>query len=182
MPSSVRWFDVSTPRAKGLALALVATSLIGVASASGPWVLWNRTDSEPQGVYARTLQKPAIGSLIAFPAPAAAFPYADGRMAYLRSVPILKQVAAAEGDLVCTQGSTLAVNGRSLAPIYTFDPRGRRLPQWRGCRRLGAGEFFVFSNRIPNSFDSRYYGPVRAQQVLGVYRRLWGASEAPGAL
>ena len=100
----------------------------------------------------------------------------------MKQPPLLKQVAAAEGDLVCTQGSTLAVNGRRLAPIYTVDPHGGRLPQWRGCRRLVAGELFVFSNRIPNSFDSRYYGPVSAQHVLGVYRPLWGASEAPGAL
>ncbi|TAL31274.1 MAG: S26 family signal peptidase [Phenylobacterium sp.] len=162
----------------GLALALV----IALASSFGPMLLWNRTESEPLGLYARTGQAPDVGSLIAFPAPAAAFPYADGRMGYLRHMPILKQVAAAEGDLVCTQGSSLAVNGRRLAPIYTVDLRGRRLPQWRGCRRLGPGEFFVFSNRIPNSFDSRYYGPVSAQQVLGVYRPLWGASEAPGAL
>jgi conjugative transfer signal peptidase TraF len=162
----------------GLALAIVLV----VASSFGPLLLWNRSESEPLGLYARATEQPAVGSLIAFPAPPAAFPYADDRMSYLRHMPILKQVAAAEGDLVCTQGATLAVNGRRLAPIYPVDPRGRRLPQWRGCRRLTAGEFFVFSNRIPNSFDSRYYGPVSAQNVLGVYRPLWSASEAPGAL
>jgi conjugative transfer signal peptidase TraF len=149
----------------GVGFSLV--TVLVVASAFGPLLLWNRTES---------------GSLIAFPAPPAAFPYADDRMAYLRHMPILKQVAAVEGDLVCTQGSFLAINGRRLAPIYTVDPRGRRLPQWRGCRRLKAGELFVFSNHIPNSFDSRYYGPVSAQHVLGVYRPLWGVSEAPGAL
>jgi conjugative transfer signal peptidase TraF len=164
----------------GVGFSLV--TVLVVASAFGPLLLWNRTESEPLGLYAKAARAPGVGSLIAFPAPPAAFPYADDRMAYLRHMPILKQVAAVEGDLVCTQGSFLAINGRRLAPIYTVDPRGRRLPQWRGCRRLKAGELFVFSNHIPNSFDSRYYGPVSAQHVLGVYRPLWGVSEAPGAL
>jgi len=31
---------------------------------------------------------------------------------------------------------------------------------------------FVFSARVPNSFDSRYYGPVRRSDVMGSYRRL----------
>lgn len=162
----------------GLALAIVLV----VASSFGPLLLWNRSESEPLGLYARATEQPAVGSLIAFPAPPAAFPYADDRMPYLRHMPILKQVAAAEGDLVCTTGGALTIDGRRVAPIVAVDPRGRRLPQWRGCRRLTAGEFFVFSDRIPNSFDSRYYGPVSAQNVLGVYRPLWSASEAPGAL
>ena len=162
--------------------ALGVTALLGAASLGGPWVLWNRTDSEPVGLYGRTLKPPAIGRLIAFQAPPAAFPYADGRMSYLRRVPILKQIAAVEGDLVCARDGVLAINGQPVAPVYTRDPLGRALPQWNGCRRLRAAEYFVYSDRIPNSFDSRYYGPVSAQQVLGVYRPLWGAPEAPGAL
>ncbi|MBB3892836.1 conjugative transfer signal peptidase TraF [Phenylobacterium haematophilum] len=161
--------------------ALGATALLGAASLGGPWVLWNRTDSEPLGIYTRTLTRPAIGRLIAFQAPAAAFPYADGRMAYLRRVPILKQIAAVEGDLVCARDGVLAINGRPVAPVYARDPRGRALPQWNGCRRLQAAEYFVYSDRIPNSFDSRYYGPIRGERVLGVYRPLAAAQTASGA-
>ena len=170
------------PPARAVLLAaLGATAMLGAASLGGPWVLWNRTDSEPLGVYTRSLQPPAIGRLIAFRAPAAAFPYADGRMAYLRRVPILKQIAAAEGDLVCVRDGVLAINGRPTAPVYARDPRGRALPQWNGCRRLGVTEYFVYSDRIPNSFDSRYYGPVPGDQVLGVYSPVRSASPAAGA-
>ena len=169
------------PISRFLLLAFGLLALLALASASGPWLLWNRTESEPVGLYGRTLQPPAIGRLIAFPAPAAAFPYADGRMAYLRRVPILKQIAAAEGDLVCVRDGVLAINGRPTAPVYARDPRGRALPQWNGCRRLGVTEYFVYSDRIPNSFDSRYYGPVPGDQVLGVYSPVRSASPAAGA-
>jgi hypothetical protein len=95
--------------------------------------------------------------------------YADGRMGYLHQVPILKQIAAGEGDVVCTRAGALSINGRWRAPVFVHDPRGATLPQWRGCRALLKGEFFVFSNRIPNSFDSRYYGPVKVDQIMGVF-------------
>jgi type IV secretory pathway protease TraF len=37
---------------------------------------------------------------------------------------------------------------------------------------LAHDEFFVFSNRIPNSFDSRCYGPLHRQQIEAVRRAL----------
>lgn len=135
-----------------------------------PAVLWNRSESEPTGLYIRTAAPPATGRIIAFRAPAAAFPYADNRMGYLHRIPILKHIAAGEGDLVCTRAGMLSIDGRWRAPVLVHDLRGRFLPQWRGCRTLAKGEFFVFSDRIPNSFDSRYYGPVRQALVVGVFR------------
>jgi len=39
---------------------------------------------------------------------------------------------------------------------------------WRGSRALGSDEFFVFSSRIPNSFDSRCYGPIDRSQIESV--------------
>ncbi len=134
-----------------------------------PSILWNRTASEPTGLYVRTAAAPATGRIIAFHAPAPAFPYADDRMGYLHRVPILKQIAAGEGDVVCTLAGALSINGRWRAPVLAHDPHGGLLPQWRGCRALGKGEFFVFSNRIPNSFDSRYFGPVKTGDIVGVF-------------
>ena len=72
--------------------------------------------------------------------------------------------------MVCTIGQRLVINGQARAPIAIRDSAGDLLPQWKGCRRLGSDELFVFSDRIPNSFDSRYYGPVHRSEVIGVYR------------
>ena len=110
----------------------------------------------------------------------AAFPYADDRMGYLHRVPILKEIGAGEGDIVCVRDGALSINGHWRAPVFARDSRGRALPQWRGCRSLTSGEFFVFSNRIPNSFDSRYYGPVMSGDIVGVFAPVATSSNARG--
>jgi conjugative transfer signal peptidase TraF len=144
-----------------------------------PSILWNDTSSEPKGLYIRIAARPSTGRIIAFNAPAPAFPYADDRMGYLHRIPILKQIAAGEGDVVCERAGELSINGRARAPGFAHDLRGRRLPQWNGCRKLAKDEFFVFSDRIPNSFDSRYYGPVKAAEIIGVFEPV-ATSSNPG--
>lgn len=166
-----------------MACALAAgAAVIGLAAAggAGPLLLWNRTASEPEGLYLRHAGPVTVGALIAFPAPSAAFPYADGHLAYLRRVPILKHVAAVAGDQVCTANDRLEINGRVRATILLQDRRGVALPRWDGCRRLGDGEVFVFSDRIPNCFDSRYFGPVNRAEIVGVFRPLAMPLATPG--
>jgi conjugative transfer signal peptidase TraF len=132
--------------------------------------LVNTTPSEPRGLYLRTSEPPVRGRLVAFAAPSAAFPYADANLAYLRRVPLLKAVAAGPGDVVCQRGQELLINGAPRGAVAERDRAGRALPQWRGCRRLGAGELFAFADRVPNSFDSRYFGPISQRSVIGVFR------------
>jgi type IV secretory pathway protease TraF len=67
----------------------------------------------------------------------------------------------------------VVIEGQVMAPVAVRHRRGALLPQWKGCRRLGGGEWFAYSDRVPNSFDSRYYGPIRSDQVIAVYRPLW---------
>jgi len=148
-----------------VSVAMIATTLyIGP-----PRVLANVTPSEPPGLYIETGQSPGVGRIVAFRAPPAAFPYADARLSYLHRIPLLKAIAAGPGDHVCSLSGRLAINGADRGPIARLDGAGRVLPRWRSCRRLAHGEFFLFSDRVPNSFDSRYYGPVNARAVLGVY-------------
>ena len=179
----MRWLQ----RHPCLTPAILAWAVLPCAAAAAlatvvpqPSVLWNRSASEPTGLYIRTAAEPAIGRIIAFHTPASAFPYADGRMGYLHQVPILKQIAAGEGDVVCTRAGALSINGRWRAAVLARDPRGGVLPHWRGCRVLAKGEFFVFSDRIPNSFDSRYYGPVKVGQIVGVFEPFMTSSNQHG--
>jgi conjugative transfer signal peptidase TraF len=154
--------------------AAISVTVLALAIVVGGFkpVLWNVSPSEPPGVYERTGDAPARGRVIAFRVPAAAFPYADRHLATLHRRPVLKAIAAVSGDTVCTTGDVLVINGRRMAPIQTLDNEGARLPRWRGCGVLPKGEVFVFSDHIPNSFDSRYYGPVAARDIVGVYRRV----------
>ena len=161
------WALTSRPAAAAAVLASIAA--VAPFGTADPVLLINTTPSEPEGLYLVTRGPPAPGRLIAFRTPAAAFPYADARLSYLHHMPMLKSVAAVPGDEVCTLGGRLRINGRDRAGIVARDPRGAALPHWAGCRRLTPGELFVFSSHAPNSFDSRYFGPVRISAVIGVY-------------
>ncbi len=151
---------------------LAAVVSVGTVMATAPQVLVNTTPSEPPGLYLKSGMAPTLGRMVAFIAPDAAFPYADRRLSYLHRVPLLKTVAAGPGDLVCTLNSQLEIDGKARAPIAQVDRQGIALPHWSACRRLTADELFVFSDRVPNSFDSRYFGPVPQRAVLGVYAPL----------
>ena len=161
------------------AIGLAVITMFGALAAAKPTLLLNRSPSEPPGLYVRAGRDLGVGSIIAFRTPSAAFPYANLSMAYLHHRPLLKAVAAGPGDRVCTTDGELIINGRAMAPIATRDRQGRALPRWQGCRRMTQDELFVFSARVPNSFDSRYYGPVHRADVLGSYR--WVAPLSLGA-
>ena len=161
------------PPRRTAVLTSLAGAVIVAALASNPlhpFVLLNTTPSEPPGLYTAALAPIRVGVIIAFRTPEAAFPYADRRLSYLHRTPMLKAVAAGPGDDVCAASDRLVINGQDRAPIASRDGEGRALPRWTGCRRLGPDELFVFSTRVPNSFDSRYFGPVRRDAVVGVFQ------------
>jgi conjugative transfer signal peptidase TraF len=173
------WKPVAMHRVLRLALAALIPAPIALAQAatSAPVILINDSPSEPTGLYIHAPDEPAVGRIIAFRPPPGAWPYVGQAMPERARTSILKTIRAGEGDVVCARDQQLTINGARLASIARVDRRGRALPQWAGCRRLAQGEFFVFSARIPNSFDSRYYGPVRPSDVIGVYRPL---TRSPG--
>ena len=85
------------------------------------------------------------------------------------SLRVLKQVAALPGDRVEVAARGVLVNGKLLpgtAPL-SRDSQGRPLPRFPpGPHRLGPGELWLLSGHIPNSWDSRYYGPVERAGVV----------------
>ncbi|MHB8283109.1 MAG: S26 family signal peptidase [Caulobacteraceae bacterium] len=155
------------------AIAIIACAGAHALNAGAKTFLWNASPSEPKGVYVKVSDPAKVGEIVAFMAPPPAFPYADHRLGYLHQVPVLKQLAAGEGMQVCTQNHVLKISGKVQATVRTTDNQGVALPRWDECRPLRAGEFFAFSNRVPNSFDSRYFGPIASRKIIAVYRPLW---------
>jgi conjugative transfer signal peptidase TraF len=156
-----------------LGLAPVA-ALAGARAAIGrPAVLFNPSPSEPPGLYRLSTAQPVPGRIIAFKVPTAGRAYADAHLTYVARNAILKQIAAGEGAFVCERAGLVSIDGQVRGKVADADRAGVLLPHWSGCRRLASGQFFVLSNRIPNSFDSRYYGPVSRSDLLGVYQPLW---------
>lgn len=77
----------------------------------------------------------------------------------------LKRVAALPGDVVAIVDAVLEVDGRPVAEPYLD---GRRLDgTFFGPQAVPPGRVFVLGDNRVSSIDSRHYGPVRIDQVLG---------------
>jgi type IV secretory pathway protease TraF len=88
-------------------------------------------------------------------------------------VPLVKNVGASAGDEVCERDGIVQINGVAVAVALPRDGAGRELVAWSGCRRLGDGEVFLVSTTSGASFDSRYYGPMERDAVIGEAIPLW---------
>lgn len=161
-----------------LAALIPAPVALGSMAVTQPLLLVNTSPSEPLGLYRAVAKAPAPGSLVAFRPPPVAHAYLATAAPGRARSSFLKTVVAGEGSLACGDGRTLRVDGRRLGRLQDHDRAGRALPRWRGCARLGPGQLLVFSGRVPNSFDSRYYGPIDPGAVFGVYAPLWVAQGA----
>ena len=151
-----------------IALALIAAA----PHALGKTFLINTTPSVPTGLYIRDYSASVEpGVIVAFRQPQAARHYLGDTLGFPGDAPLLKLVAAGPGDRACREASGVRVGG-ALRPVMDADPRGTVLPQWRECRMLRGDEIFALGGRGASSFDSRYFGPVRESEVLGVYRRV----------
>lgn len=90
--------------------------------------------------------------------------------------PVLKPVVAVAGDVVEIEPEAVTINGQRLPSSSTApgDSLGRELRHvaW-GRYVVGADELWLVSTRVPNSWDSRYLGPISTAQVWSVARPVW---------
>lgn len=161
--------------ARGWVIALAMLAVFGtVALVFGDrQVVVNTSPSVASGLYGRVDAVPVVGRLVSFQMPESAWRYLEARSGRQpEGWFVLKPIVAGPGDHVDTTNERLVINDRSLGAIATHDAAGRPLPVWRASRVLGADEFFVYSDRIANSFDSRYFGPIRRAEIEAV-RTAW---------
>lgn len=145
-------------------LSMLATSASLVPT---PRLLWNASASAPIGFYWRVAGAPSRGDLVLARAPHWARTLAAERRYLPLNVPILKRVAAVAGDVVCASGDAISIDGRLVAHRLASDRMARPLPQWEGCEKLGAGEFFLLMADAPDSFDGRYFGVTKRHDIIG---------------
>jgi len=90
--------------------------------------------------------------------------------------PLLKPVAAIEGDRLTQTSEGISINGRVIANSKSLDRdgSGRTLPS-PGTNEIivGKGEVWVISSYNPLSFDSRYFGPIPISRIEGLARPLF---------
>jgi conjugative transfer signal peptidase TraF len=141
-------------------------------------LLWNASASVPRGLY---MLRPAlllhIGELVAVvpPEPLARFAAVRGYLPL--GVPLLKHIAALNGQIVCRHARVVMIDGHAVAVARERDTHGRSLPSWHGCRTLRAGQVLLLNPTIPDSFDGRYFGALPASSVIARAEPLWTISE-----
>lgn len=159
-------------RAAALIAILATAGLAGLSPAPGspPPAVINETASMAKGVYVRVSDARALhhGDVVAMPMNPASRAYLGDKLGYPSDTTLIKRVAGLPGDMVCRTGSSVRVAGVE-APARAADRQGNQLPSWSGCHRLKDGEVFLLGDH-PESFDSRYVGPVPISALHGVYR------------
>lgn len=168
--------EAATERSSRARIALVAAAgavLLASGGTSPPRLVWNASASSPQGLYSVVRGKPRVGAFaVAWP-PDSAARLARARGYLPEGVPLVKTVAAGEGDRVCASGTAVVVGARLVAARRPVDSAGRPLPWWSGCRALARDELWLHGAGDRASFDSRYFGPVRADRVVGPAVLVW---------
>lgn len=136
-----------------------------------PVLVWNHTESVPIGLYRVEHATPVRGDIVVIAPTGALRATLEAYGALARGRLLLKRLAATGGDRVCRDGAAISVNGAAAAVAKPATADGRALPAWSGCRLLASDDVLVL-NPHAGSFDSRYYGPIDAGQILGVARPL----------
>ncbi|MBD6945046.1 conjugative transfer signal peptidase TraF [Vibrio parahaemolyticus] len=172
-----------------LTVVVIALTLFASVIATGALFYangyrWNVSHSYPTGIYKLTNEHDAYhrGDLVLFCPP-------DNkamRMALHRDyikmglcrggfTPAIKKIIAMEGDTVSFDSGMVHINGQAVtkASVLPTDSQGRAMPQLAPFT-LQKNEFFMMSDHRPiDSFDSRYYGVVSLDHLLGHIEPVW---------
>ncbi len=101
--------------------------------------------------------KPQRGDIIAFYRPE------SGNLVFI------KRVIAIPGDTIDITATSVILNGVTLHEPYIKDSHG--LPNNFAARvthvTLAAGQYFVMGDNRMDSSDSRFYGPILLQNIIG---------------
>ena len=162
---------------KALIAGVITLAVIGTSGQMlfppKPVLFYNPSYSAKIGWYKLRVDAPIVtGSQVAAYAPDWARKLADERGYLPYDYPLIKTVWAVEGDEVCFVNQSVRVPKRPVIAILGQDVLGRDMPQKSGCLVLGQDEYLIISPDVQTGFDSRYFGPVRLDNIVGVVEYL----------
>ncbi len=172
----------------GLTQVATATLVVGFSAWSvsprerplTPPFVYNASASLPVGLY-RQIKKDELerGDIVRIALPASVKPviarwgYAQHPSAQF----LIKQVVALPGQTVCHQHGAVVIDDCQWGIVHRQDHLGQPLPAAvpdGTCQRLGPTEYFIATSDAA-SLDSRYFGPVKREDILQVLKPLWVA-------
>jgi signal peptidase I len=116
------------------------------------------------------LGEPQRGDIIVFHAPPAA------NCAKGTGCDFIKRILALPGETVEITNDSIFINGRPLAEPYVPEDF-ETLPGFytqSGPITLGADEYFAVGDNRPHSSDSRSWGPIKKNEIVGkAFFRYW---------
>ncbi len=148
-------------------LALAAVSVISTPTKP----IYNGSESAPTGFYWIDQQTIDRNDFVLIHAPEHIRKMVERRQYLPPDIPLIKRVVGIEGDTICRRKLEIIVDSVTVVLARKRDRHGRPLPDWQGCIRLKANELFLLQVH-PESFDSRYFGPVDRSLVIGKATKL----------
>lgn len=152
---------------------------IGCALVLAPWVtrpdprlVYNATSSAPVGFYWLGTSPPRAGDLALVRPPPGLARWMAARHYLPLNVPLIKRIAAVEGQAVCIRSGVVTIDGVEAGIALKRDLRGRGLTPAALCRRLNADEVFLL-NSASRSLDGRYFGPLPRRCIIRRLTPLW---------
>lgn len=84
----------------------------------------------------------------------------------------VKRVIGKPGDTVCIENKQVFVNGQKRAEDYTIfmDTKFQKRRDTMPAMTIPPGTYFVLGDNRDESYDSRFFGPVAKEKIIGKAR------------
>lgn len=155
---------------RGLTLISTAVSVLALAVSGAGFLpvklAYNGSASAPIGFYWVDDKPVANGDYVLIRPPAPVETIIETRNYLPPNAPLIKRVAAVEGDVVCRLERQISINGITVAVALPEDNAGRPMQVWQGCVVISLQQIFLLQPH-PHSFDSRYFGPIARSLIIG---------------
>jgi len=87
-------------------------------------------------------------------------------------ISIIKRVACIEGDTLTIRDREYYCNGKYLGLAKEKNIKGQPTNPWKEEGQIGKGWAFVIGDS-PDSYDSRYYGPISLDRIKEQLWAIW---------
>ena len=139
--------------ALGIGLAALTATIVVIPR---PVFVWNVSASAVIGLYFVSSKSGLErGDMAALWLPPRARRLAAERRYLPQNIAAIKRVVGVAGDSVCALGTRISVNGKWIADRRPLDGKGRRMPWWQNCKRLGKDELFLLNEEAADRKSTR---------------------------